>query len=62
MPMVESNVKYLNSYIQMAPMLHREMIRAVIKGYRIGKIKNFKEVERVVLLLASKGKVMTRSG
>jgi hypothetical protein len=41
MPTVESNVKYLNSYIHMAPMLHREMIRAVIKGYRIGKIKNF---------------------
>ena len=34
MPLQENRVKYLNTYIQFAPVLHREMIRAVAKAFK----------------------------
>ena len=62
MPTPESNRKYLASFIDSAPILHREMIKAVINGYRSGKIKKFMDAERVVMMLASKNAQVQRSG
>ena len=61
MPLQENRVKYLNTYIQFAPVLHREMIRAVTKAYKDNKV-SFQEAEKVVLMLASKNSALQRSG
>ena len=53
MPLHENRVKYLNTYIQFAPVLHREMIRAVTKAFK-DKMVSFPEAGKVVLMLASK--------
>ena len=59
--MQENRVKYLNTYIQFAPVLHREMIRAVAKAFKEKKV-SFPEAEKVVLMLASKNSALQRSG
>ena len=61
MPLQENRVKYLNTYIQFAPVLHREMIRAVAKAFKEKKV-SFPEAEKVVLMLASKNSALKRSG
>ena len=61
MPLQENRVKYLNTYIQFAPVLHREMIRAVAKAFKEKKV-SFPEAEKVVLMLASKNSALQRSG
>ena len=61
MPLHETWVKYLNTYIQFAPVLHREMIRAVAKAFKEKKV-SFPEAEKVVLMLASKNAALQRSG
>ena len=61
MPLQENRVKYLNTYIQFAPVLHREMIRAVAKAFQEKKV-SFPEAEKVVLMLASKNAALQRSG
>ena len=40
----------------------REKINAIIRGYRLGKIKNYADAERVVLLLSNRSTVLKRSG
>ena len=58
---IERKTKYLTTYIQSAPVLHREMVREVVKGYKDDKI-NFNDAENVVLLLASRNTALRRSG
>ena len=62
MPTPETNAKILASISREAPVLHREMIKELIRAYRNQKIKNYSEVERVVLLLSSKNTELKRSG
>ena len=61
MPVQKNRVEYLNTYIQFALVLHREMIRAVAKAFKEKKV-SFPEAEKVVLMLASKNAALQRSG
>ena len=51
----------MNTYIQFAPVLRREMIRAVAIAFKEKKV-SFPEAEKVVLMLASKNAALQRSG
>ena len=59
--MHENRVKYLNTYAQFAPVMHREMIHGVAKAFKRGKV-SFPEAEKVVLMLSSKNTALKRSG